>query len=136
MPSAATRDCSLSVSSTCRKPIQCTTDRDSNKREVENLQLRIETIQAFAQLDIHNQPLVRRMAATFRKEIAYGIPKGASTPSVTLTTRLSHKSGADDPKKVIEVQMKPLRQGDKRTNDRYGKSAPPLRQRAVRHISM
>ncbi len=35
----------------------------------------------------------------------------------------------DDPKKVKEVQMKLLRHGDERTNDRYGKSAPPLRQR-------
>jgi hypothetical protein len=31
---------------------------------------------------------------------------------------------------VKEVQMKLLRQGDERTNERYGKSAPPLRQRA------
>jgi hypothetical protein len=45
--------------------------------------------------------------------------------------------GTDDPKKVKEVQMKLLRQGDERTNDRYGKSAPPIRQRARQaHINM
>lgn len=43
----------------------------------------------------------------------------------------------DDPKKVKEVQMKLLRHGDERTNDRYGKSAPPLRQRARQaHINV
>jgi hypothetical protein len=42
-----------------------------------------------------------------------------------------------DAKKVKEVQMKLLRQGDERTNDRYGKSAPPLRQRARQvHINV
>jgi len=40
-----------------------------------------------------------------------------------------------DPKKVKEVQMQLLRQGDERANDRYGKSAPPLRQRARQHTS-
>ena len=45
--------------------------------------------------------------------------------------------GTDDPDKVKEVQIKLLRQGDKRTNDRYGKSAPPLRQRARQaHINV
>jgi len=34
------------------------------------------------------------------------------------------------PKRVKEVQMQLLRQGDAHANDRYGKSAPPLRQRA------
>lgn len=45
--------------------------------------------------------------------------------------------GTDDPNKLKEVQMTLLRQGDKRTNDRYGKSAPPLRQRARQaHINV
>jgi len=45
--------------------------------------------------------------------------------------------GTDDPKKVKEVQMQLLRQGDERTNDRYGKSAQPLRQHARQaHINV
>lgn len=50
---------------------------------------------------------------------------------------LDRKTSTDDPKKVKEVQMQLLRQGDERTNDRYGKSAPPLRQRARQaHINV
>ena len=40
-------------------------------------------------------------------------------------------------KDFIEVQIKLLRHGDERANDRYGKSAPPLRQRACQaHINV
>ena len=36
--------------------------------------------------------------------------------------------GTEDSKKVKEVQMKLMRHGDERTNNRSGKSPPPLRQ--------
>ncbi len=71
------------------------------------------------------------MAAEFRKEIPNGIPNGTGFHAFrhaynTLITQV----GTDDPTKVKEVQVKLLRHGDERTNDRYGTSAPPLRQRA------
>jgi len=54
-----------------------------------------------------------------------------------LLTFLISQVGTDDPKKVKEVEMQLLRHGDERTNDRYGKSAPPLRQRARQvHINV
>ena len=86
----------------------------------------------------HLLPALRRMAATFRKEIPYGIPKGTGFHAFRHAyNALIAQVGTDDPKKVKEVQMKLLRQGDERTNDRYGKSAPPLRQRARQaHINV
>jgi integrase len=86
----------------------------------------------------HLLPALRRMAATFRKEIPYGIPKGTGFHAFRHAyNALIAQVGTDDAKKVKEVQMKLLRQGDERTNDRYGKSAPPLRQRARQaHINV
>lgn len=79
----------------------------------------------------HLLPTLRRMAAAFRREIPRGIPKGTGFHAFRHTyNALIAQVGTDDRKKVKEVQMKLLRQGDERTNDRYGKSAPPLRQRA------
>jgi len=86
----------------------------------------------------HLLPALRRTAATFRKEIPYGIPKGIGPHAFRHAyNALIAQVGTDDAKKVKEVQMKLLRQDDERTNDRYGKSAPPLRQRARQaHINV
>ncbi len=86
----------------------------------------------------HLLPVLRRMAATFRKEIPYGIPKGTGFHAFRHAyNALIAQVGTDDAKKVKEVQVKLLRHGDERTNDRYGKSAPPLRQRARQaHINV
>ncbi|HMG84150.1 MAG TPA: hypothetical protein VK574_00320 [Terracidiphilus sp.] len=50
----------------------------------------------------------------------------ASTHSVTLIVLIAQVA-TDDARKVKEVQMKLLRQGDERTDIRYGKSASPAR---------
>lgn len=79
----------------------------------------------------HLSPASRRMAAEFRKELPNGIPEGTGFHAFRHAyNALIDQVGTDDPNKVKEVQIKLLRHGDKRTNDRYGKSAPPLRQRA------
>ena len=86
----------------------------------------------------HLLPALRRMAAEFRKELPNGIPEGTGFHAFRHAyNALIAQVGTDDPNKVKEVQIKLLRQGDKRTNDRYGKSAPPLRQRARQaHINV
>jgi integrase len=86
----------------------------------------------------HLLPALQRMASAFRKEIPYGIPKGTGFHAFRHAyNALIDQVGTEDPKRVKEVQMKLLRHGDKRTNDRYGKSAPPLRQRARQaHINV
>jgi integrase len=86
----------------------------------------------------HLLPALRRMAAAFRKEIPNGIPKGTGFHAFRHAyNALIAQVGTDDAKKVKEVQMTLLRQGDERTNDSYGKSAPPLRQRARQaHINV
>jgi integrase len=78
------------------------------------------------------------MAIAFRKEIPKGIPEGTGFHAFRHAyNALIAQVGTDDPQKVKEVQMQLLRQGDARTNDRYGKSAPPLRQRARQaHINV
>lgn len=79
----------------------------------------------------HLLPALRRLAAAFRNEMPYGIPKGTGFHAFRHAyNALIAQVGTDDPTKVKEVQVKLLRHGDERTNDRYGKSAPPLRQRA------
>jgi hypothetical protein len=71
------------------------------------------------------------MAAAFRKELPNGIPEGTGFHAFRHAyNALIAQVGTDEPQMVKEVQMKLLRQGDERTNDRYGKSVPPLRQRA------
>jgi integrase len=76
-------------------------------------------------------PALRRMAAASRKEKPKGIPKGTGFHAFRHAyNALIAQVGTDDAKKVKEVQMQLLRHGDERTNDRYGNSAPPLRQRA------
>jgi integrase len=86
----------------------------------------------------HLLPALWRMAAAFRKELPNGIPKGTGFHAFRHSyNALIVQVETDDPKKVKEVQMRLLRQGDERTNDRYGKSAPPLRQRARQaHINV
>ncbi len=86
----------------------------------------------------HLLPALRRMAAAFRNEIPYGIPKGTGFhPFRHADNAPITQVGTDDPTKVKEVQVKLLRHGDERTNARYGKSAPPLRQRARQaHINV
>jgi integrase len=86
----------------------------------------------------HLLPALQRMAAAFKREIPNGIPKGTGFHAFRHAyNALIAQVGTDDPKKVKEVQMKLLRHGDERTNDRYGKSAPPLRQRARQaHINV
>lgn len=86
----------------------------------------------------HLLPTLQRMAEAFRKEIPRGIPKGTGFHAFRHAyNALIVQVGTDDPEKVKEVQMKLLRQGDERNNDRYGKSAPPLRQRARQaHINV
>ena len=85
----------------------------------------------------HLLPALRRMAAEFRKEIPNGIPEGTGFHAFRHAYNALLTVGTDDAKKVKEVQMKLLRHGDERTNDRYGKSAPPLRQRARQaHINV
>jgi hypothetical protein len=78
------------------------------------------------------------MAAAFRKEIPNGIPKGTGFHAFRHAyNALITQVGNEDAKRVKEVQMKLLRQGDDRTNDRYGQSAAPLRQRARQaHINV
>jgi hypothetical protein len=81
-------------------------------------------------------PALWRMATAFRKEIPNGIPKGTGFHAFRhVYNALIAQVRIGDPKKVKEVQMQLLRQGDERANDRYGKSAPPLRQRARQHTS-
>ena len=82
--------------------------------------------------------ILARMAVAFRKEMPYGIPKGTGFHAFRHAyNALIDQVGTDDPKKVKEVQMKLLRHGDERTNDPYGKSAPPQRQRARQaHINV
>ena len=76
------------------------------------------------------------MATAFRKEIPNRIPKGTGFHAFRhVYNALIAQVRIGDPKKVKEVQMQLLRQGDERANDRYGKSAPPLRQRARQHTS-
>jgi integrase len=86
----------------------------------------------------HLLPALRRMATAFRKDLPNGIPAGSGFHAFRHSYNgLIVEVGTDDPKKVKEVQMKLLRHGDERTNDRYGKSAPPLRQRARQaHINV
>jgi integrase len=86
----------------------------------------------------HLLPALRRMAAAFRKQLPNGIPSGTGFHALRHSFNgLIVHVGTDDPAKVKEVQMKLLRQGDERTNDRYGKSSPPLRQRARQaHINV
>lgn len=83
-------------------------------------------------------PALRRMAAEFRLEMPNGIPKGTAFHAFRHAyNALIAQVGTDDPNKVKEVQVELLRHGDERTNDRYGKSAPPLRQRARQaHINV
>lgn len=78
----------------------------------------------------HLLPALRRMAAAFRKEIPKGIPKGTGFHAFRHAYNALLAVGTEDTQNVKEVQMQLLRHGDARTNDRYGKSAPPLRQRA------
>lgn len=86
----------------------------------------------------HLLPALRRMAEAFRKEIPRGIPKGTGFHAFRHAyNALIAQVGTDDPRKVKEVQVQLLRHGDERSNDRYGKSAPPLRQRARQaHINV
>jgi integrase len=86
----------------------------------------------------HLLPTLWSMAAAFRKELPNGIPKGTGFHAFRHAyNALIAQVGTDDPKKVKEAQMQLLRHGDERTNDRYGKSAPPLRQRARQaHINV
>lgn len=86
----------------------------------------------------HLLPALKRMAAAFRTELPNGIPEGTGFHAFRHSNNaLIDQVGTDDPNKVKEVQMTLLRQGDKRTNDRYGKSDPPLRQRARQaHINV
>ena len=67
-----------------------------------------------------------------------GIPKGTGFHAFRHAyNALIAQVGSDNPKNVKEVQMQLLRHGHERTNDRYGKSAPPLRQRARQaHINV
>ena len=82
----------------------------------------------------HLLPALRRMAAAFRKELPKGVGFHAFRHAYNSNIVLV---GTDDPKKAKEAQMKLMRHGDERTNDRYGKSAPPLRQRARQaHINV
>jgi integrase len=78
------------------------------------------------------------MAAEFRKHIPNGIPKGTGFHAFRHAyNALIAQVGTDDPSKVKEVHVKLMRHGDERTNDRYGKSAPPLRERARQaHINV
>lgn len=79
----------------------------------------------------HLLPALRRMAAEFRMELPNGIPKGTAFHAFRHAyNALITEVGSGEPEKVKEVQMQLLRHGDKRTNDRYGRSAPQLRQRA------
>jgi integrase len=86
----------------------------------------------------HLLPALRRMALEFRKDIPNGIPKGTAFHAFRHAfNALIAQVGSGEPKKVKEVQMVLLRHGDERTNDRYGKSASPLRQRARQaHINV
>ena len=86
----------------------------------------------------HLLPALKRMPAAFRKELPNGIPAGSGFHAYRHSyNALIDQVVTDDPTKVKEVQMKLLRHGDERTNDRYGKSAPPLRQRARQaHINV
>jgi integrase len=86
----------------------------------------------------HLLPALQHMAAAFRKEIPYGIPKGTGFHAFRQAYEaLIAQVGTHDATKVKEVQMRLLRHGDERNNDRYGKSAPPLRQRARQaHINV
>jgi len=66
------------------------------------------------------------MASAFRKELPKGIPKGSGFHTFRHAyNALIAQVGTDDPNKLKGVQMQLLRHGDERTNDRYGKSAPP-----------
>ena len=85
----------------------------------------------------HLLPALRRMAAEFGKELPNGIPGGNGFHAFRHGfNALIVQVETDDSKKVKEVQMKLLRHGDERTNDRYGKSSPPLASGPVRHTSM
>jgi integrase len=67
----------------------------------------------------HLLPALRRMAAEFRKEIPNGIPEGTGFHAFRHAyNALIAQVGTDDAKKVKKVQMKLLRHGDERTNDR------------------
>jgi hypothetical protein len=72
-----------------------------------------ETIMSSTSLE--RQPLE---AAAFRKELPNGIPEGTAFHTFRHSyNALIVQVGTDDPNKVKEVQIKLLRQGDKRTND-------------------
>lgn len=78
------------------------------------------------------------MAAAFRKEKPKGIPKGTGFHTFRHAyNALIAQVGTDDPNELKGVQMQLLRHGDERTNDRYGKSAPPVCERARQaHINV
>jgi hypothetical protein len=81
-------------------------------------------------------PALPRMAEAFRKELPNGIPEGTGFHAFRHAyNALIAQIGTDDLKKVNEVQMKLLRHGDERTNDRYGKLASRFVSVPVRHIS-
>jgi integrase len=72
-------------------------------------------------------PALWRMAAKFKLRIPDGTGFHAFRHAYNA---LITQVGADDPKRVKEVQMQLMRHTDERINDRYGKSAAPLRERA------
>jgi integrase len=85
----------------------------------------------------HLLPALRRMAVAFQKEIPYGIPRGTGFHALRHAYNvLIDLVGTDDPKKVKEVQMKLLRHGDERTNDRMESRLRRYVSARVRHISM
>ena len=74
------------------------------------------------------------MATEFRKEIPNGTAFHAFRHAYNA---LIAQVGGRPPAKVKKVQMQLMRHGDERTNDRYGKSSPPIRQRARQaHINV
>jgi integrase len=72
-------------------------------------------------------PALWRMAAKFKLRIPEGTAFHAFRHAYNA---LITQVGSDDPKRVKEVQMQLMRHTDERVNDRYGKSAAPLRERA------
>lgn len=75
-------------------------------------------------------PAPRRMVAAFRMGIPNGIPKSTGFHAFRHAyNALIAPVGIYEPREVKKVQMQLLRRGDERTNDRCGRSAPPLCQR-------
>lgn len=76
----------------------------------------------------HLRPALRRMAAAFKLG---EVPLGTGFHSFRHAYNALIEQVSDGSAESIKkVQLQLLRQGDERTNDRYGKSAPPRRNRA------